>query len=121
METSPAPALSAMARVTVVAPRMRLDVAVPADVPLGKRVAATGGARVCAIGNRIIVNGKRIAERRSIDPSGRRLPWWSGCRLLQAGEIFLLSPGSSEAFDGRYFGATRASEVIGSGKLLWRR
>ncbi|NUR29038.1 MAG: type VII secretion integral membrane protein EccD, partial [Catenulispora sp.] len=34
METSPAPALSAMARVTVVAPRMRLDVAVPADVPL---------------------------------------------------------------------------------------
>src|SRR2546423_461174 len=34
METSPAPAMSALARITVVAPRMRLDVAVPADVPL---------------------------------------------------------------------------------------
>lgn len=34
MDTSPAPALSDMSRVTVVAPRVRLDVAVPADVPL---------------------------------------------------------------------------------------
>lgn len=93
----------------------------PANVPLVKTVVAVGGARVCALGRRITVDGRQAALRRLRDPSGRRLPWWSGCRRLRTGEIFLLSPHVPDAYDGRYFGATRASEVIGSGTLLWPR
>ena len=91
----------------------------PATVPLVKRVAAVAGDRVCAAGNRILVNG-RPAARRARDPSGRMLPWWSGCQVLQRGELFLLSPGSPDAFDGRYFGITHNGEVIGKARLLWR-
>jgi type IV secretory pathway protease TraF len=35
--------------------------------------------------------------------------------------VFLLSPKVADAYDGRYFGLTRASEIIGTGKLLWPR
>jgi conjugative transfer signal peptidase TraF len=93
----------------------------PAGVPLVKNVAAVSGARVCAAGPTILVNGQPTAIRRSRDRAGRPLPWWSGCRTLRRGELLLLSPGVREAFDGRYFGITRASEVIGEGDLLWHR
>lgn len=93
----------------------------PAGVPLVKRVAATSGAHVCARGRRIFINGRLAALRRPRDGAGRPLPWWTGCRRLRRGEIFLLSPDVPEAFDGRYFGVTHASEVIGAGRLLWRR
>lgn len=93
----------------------------PAGVPLVKRVAATSGARVCARGKTILVNGRPGAIRRLRDRAGRRLPWWTGCRRLRRGEIFLLSADVPEAFDGRYFGVTHPSEIIGAGRLLWRR
>jgi len=92
----------------------------PATVPLVKRVAAVAGDRVCTAGNRILVNGRPAARRRARDPSGRMLPWWSGCQVVQRGELFLLSPGSPDAFDGRYFGITHNGEVIGKARLLWR-
>ena len=92
----------------------------PAGVPLVKQVAATDGARVCARGKTILVNGRRAALRRSRDRAGRRLPWWSGCRRLRKGDLFLLAPDVPEAFDGRYFGVTHPSEVIGAGRLLWQ-
>ncbi|MES2136916.1 MAG: S26 family signal peptidase [Pseudomonadota bacterium] len=93
----------------------------PAGVLLVKRVAATSGARVCARGKTIFVDGRAAAVRRSRDRAGRRLPWWSGCRRLRKGDLFLLAPDVPEAFDGRYFGVTHASEVIGAGRLLWQR
>jgi conjugative transfer signal peptidase TraF len=93
----------------------------PAGVPLVKNVAAVSGARICAAGAAVFVNGRQVAVRRSRDRAGHRLPWWSGCRTLGEGELFLLSPHVPEAFDGRYFGITRAREVIGEGKLLWAR
>lgn len=93
----------------------------PATVPLVKTVAAMSGAHVCAHGERIIIDGREAAIRKWTDSSGRRLPWWSGCVRLRDGELFLLSPGIVEAFDGRYFGITRSSEIIGSGTLLWPR
>ena len=93
----------------------------PAGVPLVKKVAAAAGARVCASGPTILVNGRPAALRRSHDRAGRPLPWWSGCRALGKGDLFLLSPGVSEAFDGRYFGITRPADVIGEGELLWKR
>lgn len=93
----------------------------PAGVPLVKNVAAVSGSRVCAKGAAVFVNGRPAAVRRSRDRTGRGLPWWSGCRTLGKGELFLLAPRVPEAFDGRYFGITRASEVIGKGTLLWPR
>jgi len=92
----------------------------PAGVPLVKQVAAVSSARICAIGAKIFVNGRLAAFRLVRDPFGRPMPWWSGCERLNAGDLFLLSP-DADAFDGRYFGATRPGEVIGKALLLWRR
>jgi conjugative transfer signal peptidase TraF len=91
----------------------------PSSVPLVKRIAAVSGARICARGARIYIDGRMAAIRRSHDPEGRRLPWWSGCRILKGGDLLLLSPHSPEAFDGRYFGATHQREVIGRARRLW--
>jgi type IV secretory pathway protease TraF len=92
----------------------------PARVPLVKRAAALSGTRVCARGKNLFVNGRRAAVRRRRDPAGRLLPWWSGCALLGSGDVLLLSPGVPDAFDGRYFGVTRLSEILGKARLLWR-
>lgn len=93
----------------------------PSSVPLVKRVAATAGARVCARGRMIMIEGRLAALRRPADPSGRRLTWWSGCRRLKPGELFLLSRAGPLAFDGRYFGITHAPEIIGRARLLWAK
>jgi len=93
----------------------------PWRVPLVKRVAAIAGDRVCERGKSIFVNGRQVALRRRRDPSGRPMPWWPGCHQLLQGDLFLLSPGAPGAFDGRYFGVTRASEVVGRARLLWAR
>ena len=91
----------------------------PANVPLVKRVGAVAGDRVCAIGAAVSIDGRAAALRRSRDPSGRPMPWWSGCRLLRPGELFLLSPAGPLAFDGRYFGVSSSGDVLGKGLLLW--
>lgn len=91
----------------------------PAQVPLVKAVAATSGARVCAHGNRILIDARAVAVRRSRDRRGRALPSWSGCRRLRPGDLFLLAANRPDAFDGRYFGVTRGVDVIGKGWLLW--
>ena len=93
----------------------------PGNVPLVKRVAAAGGDRVCAAGPAVRVNGRIAASRRHLDPSGRPMPWWNGCETLRGGDLFLLTPGVAEAFDGRYFGVTRGDEVVGRARLLWPR
>ena len=93
----------------------------PADVPLVKNVAGVAGTRICAVGAAVFVNGRVSAVRRVRDGAGRPLPWWSGCHTLSRGELFLLSTGAPAAFDGRYFGITRAGELIGEGELLWPR
>lgn len=92
----------------------------PANVPLVKRVVAVAGDRICASGSSISINGRLVAMRRGSDGAGLPMPWWSGCQELRAGEYFLLMD-SPLSFDGRYFGVTRSSDVIGRAKLLWAR
>jgi conjugative transfer signal peptidase TraF len=94
---------------------------VPSRVPLLKRVEATAGDRICAWGSSVFVNGTKAAVRRRADRLRRPLHWWTGCRRLEPGELFLLSAQSPEAFDGRYFGVTRPSQVVGEARLLWAR
>lgn len=93
----------------------------PANVPLVKRVAAGPGDTVCAVGPAISINGRTIAERRRFDGRGRVLPWWEGCTTLAMDELFLLMPGTADSFDGRYFGPTKAGDVVGEARLLWPR
>ena len=92
----------------------------PVNVPMVKRVAAVSGDRVCAIGEAILVNGRLETLRSRHDPAGRPLPWWTGCEDLLVGDLFLLSRDVPDAFDGRYFGVTRRSQILGRGRLLWR-
>ena len=92
----------------------------PANVPLVKRVAAVAGDRVCALGSAISINGRRVARRQGSDAAGRPMPWWSGCRYLRAGEYFLLMD-HPRSFDGRYFGVTSSSDILGRARLLWAK
>lgn len=92
----------------------------PRNVPLVKRVAAASGDLVCAIGEAIFVNGRLETRRRTHDPSGRPMPWWTGCEELGSGDLFLLTPDMGDAFDGRYFGITRRQQIVGRARLIWR-
>jgi len=82
----------------------------PPGVPLIKPVAALGGQTVCRQGEVILIDGLPRALARRRDRQGRRLPAWSGCRRLQADELFVLAP-PVDSFDGRYLGVTSRRDV----------
>jgi conjugative transfer signal peptidase TraF len=92
----------------------------PANVPLVKRVAAVAGSEVCADGLTILVDGRPVATRQTVDPHGRKLPWWGECVHLRGRELFLLMD-APDSFDGRYVGVTEGDDVIGRAVLLWSR
>ena len=94
---------------------------IPATVPLVKHVAAAAGDEVCALGQEIFVNGRWLAERRVADAEHRPMPWWNGCVTLRGRQLFLLMTDSPASFDGRYFGVTNSTQVIGKARLLWAR
>lgn len=91
----------------------------PANVPLVKRVAAGPGDEICALGTQIVINGRWAAKRVAADPRGRPMPWWSGCVRLRGHQFFLLMARSPASFDGRYFGLTEGSQIIGKAHPLW--
>ncbi len=78
---------------------------------LVKRVAAAAGDQVCRNGVDVVVNGAPVARARNATTSGVLLPAWEGCRILSAGEAFLLGEAEG-SFDGRYFGVTAAREIV---------
>ena len=92
----------------------------PIGIPVVKRAAALGGDRICGKGGLVSINGKVAVMRRASDAYGRALPQWFGCRTLGRTEYLLLGD-SPSSFDGRYFGPTKAYEIIGRGTLLWAR
>lgn len=73
-----------------------------------KRVAASAGDEVCRSEQRVTINGVQAALAR-LDP---KLPTWSGCIELGVGEVFLLGEAAT-SFDGRYFGATSSTDIVG--------
>ena len=93
----------------------------PANVPLVKRVVAARGDLVCARGAEVSINGAPAVTRRLRDAKGRILPWWEGCVRLGSGDAFLLMANEGASFDGRYFGVTRARNILGKAHLLWAR
>lgn len=90
----------------------------PKEVPIIKPVAAAGGDEVCASGAFVRVGGRIVARRLANDAAGRALPSWYGCRVLADAEVLLLARAKG-SFDGRYFGPTPTSEIIGTAWRLW--
>lgn len=93
----------------------------PRTVPALKYVEAVAGDTVCAREARVAIVGGSTVRRLATDELGRPLPWWLGCRELRPDQILLLNPASPASFDGRYFGVTEASAVIGKAHPLWTR
>lgn len=102
----------------------------PGGLPLLKRVAALPGARVCRSGVFVTVDGVGVARALPRDRAGRPLPIWHGCRVVGAGEIFLINA-APLSLDSRYFGPLSTIGLIGiahplatrdsdSGALRWR-
>lgn len=75
---------------------------------LMKRVAAGEGDEVCRIGVQVTLNGQPTVHAQTI----QQLPFWSGCKVLKAGEVFLLGE-TDNSFDGRYFAITSAMDIVG--------
>lgn len=78
-----------------------------------KPVAGIEGDRICRFGAMVLIGTHVAVRARAVDTAGRPMPKWSGCRVLSAGEVFLLAQ-SSASFDGRYLGVTRAERVVGT-------
>jgi len=93
----------------------------PANVPLVKRVAALTGDAICREQARVTINGIAVATALLTDSRGRALPRWGGCQKLGRDELFLLMRDVPDSFDGRYFGPTATSAIIGKLVPLWTR
>lgn len=91
----------------------------PKGVPLLKHVAAMPGQRVCRTGLIVTIDGRRVGTARERDRRGRALPFWSGCRQITEGELFLMNLRAPDSLDGRYFGPLPATSVLGRATPLW--
>ena len=80
-----------------------------------KRVAAIAGDRVCANADTLTINSRVVAHRARNDSMGQTLPTWSGCRVLDAGDLLLLGD-TSDSFDSRYWGVVSRRKIEG----VWR-
>lgn len=93
----------------------------PIGVPLVKHIGALGGDDVCSTDNVITINGHIAARRLTGDHLHRLLPAWTGCRTLSNSQLLLLNEDVATSFDGRYFGPTATSAVMGRLVPLWTR
>lgn len=91
----------------------------PRGVPLLKHVLALPGQTVCREGLTIRVNEIAMGAARERDGRGRPLPNWQGCRVIAAGELFLMNWQSADSLDGRYFGPIPASAIIARAHPIW--
>ena len=91
----------------------------PRGVPMLKHVLALPGQIVCREGPIVLVDASVMGAARERDGRGRPLPVWRGCRVVAAGELFLMNWQSVDSLDGRYFGPIPASAVIGRAHPIW--
>jgi conjugative transfer signal peptidase TraF len=91
----------------------------PRGVPLIKRVLALPGQTACRNDLTITVDGIDIGLARERDHRGRRLPAWTGCRVIEDGEVFLMNWDEPASLDGRYFGPIPRSAIVGRAAPIW--
>ncbi len=90
----------------------------PPEIPLLKRVAAVAGDEICRENERVFVSKIHVADALFVDSLGRRMPVWNGCFSLREDEILLLNA-PEQSLDGRYFGSTNVSQIIGIARPVW--
>lgn len=90
----------------------------PANVPAIKRVSALSGDCVCRFRRMIFVNGITKHTARLTDAAFRKMPSWRGCKTLTEDQVLLLSD-HPNSFDGRYFGVTKTTDIIGLAHPIW--
>ena len=91
----------------------------PRGVPLLKHIAALPGQQVCRKAGSITIDGRHVADALERDGQGRPLSSWRGCVSLSDGNVFLLNADVPDSFDGRYFGPTPASSIVGIAVPVW--
>jgi conjugative transfer signal peptidase TraF len=91
----------------------------PKGVPLLKHIAALPGQTVCRTGDTISIDGITVGAALDRDYLGRSLPVWQGCRVIAAGEVFLMNRQSVASLDGRYFGPLPTTTIVGRADPIW--
>jgi signal peptidase I len=95
------------------------------DGDLVKRVIALPGQTIYSAGNRLYVNGRRLAEPYlpRIDPLGPPIP--DATRQhpfhVPAGEFYMMGDNRQISCDSRYWGPIKGSSIVGRVVLLWWR
>jgi conjugative transfer signal peptidase TraF len=87
-------------------------------LPILKHILALPGQTVCRSGSAVSVDAVAMGNARERDSRGRALPVWQGCRVVAAGDVFLMNR-SASSFDGRYFGPLPAATIVGRAEPLW--
>lgn len=85
----------------------------PANAVLIKPVAGIAPDLVCRHEGIVTINGHLAAHALTTDTSGRLLPQWSGCHVVEDRQLFVLSE-EKHSFDGRYFGLVDVRYVMGT-------
>lgn len=93
----------------------------PRGVPMLKRILALPGQAVCRREHVILIDEVEVGIAQESDRQGRPLPDWRGCRIIGGDELFLMNRQSDSSLDGRYFGPTATSDVIGRAIPVWTR
>ncbi len=91
----------------------------PRGVPLMKHVAALPGQRVCRTDRTITIDAVAMGDALIRDSRGRVLPVWQGCRVIAAGDVFVMNRDVGDSLDGRYFGPLPTSSIVGQAIPLW--
>ena len=91
----------------------------PKNVPLLKRILALPGQTVCRTDRTITIDGIAMGEALDRDRRSRALPVWQGCRVIPAGEVFLMNRQSKDSLDGRYFGCLPVTTIVGQAEPIW--
>ncbi len=91
----------------------------PKGIPLLKHIAALPGQTVCRIGDTISIDRITVGAALDRDHLGRSLPVWQGCRVIVAGEVFLMNRQSVASLDGRYFGPLPTTTIVGRADPIW--
>lgn len=90
----------------------------PYHIPLIKTVWAIAGEEVCSENGVIRTPNRPYIVAHQQDRSGRKLPSWHGCVILENNEVFLISTDVQTSFDSRYFGAVPVENVLGATHYL---
>ncbi len=91
----------------------------PKGLPLLKHIAALPGQTVCRTGDSISIDDTVVGAALDRDHLGRSLPVWQGCRVISAGEVFLMNRQSVASLDGRYFGPLPTTTIVGRADPIW--